>query len=119
MVKYQMGNNPKHRKVNYTMNKLFIAGAFVMALTGSAFALTTQDETHNGKVAAVPGAQHSKGVFAPAVQVTPHGTVVTAPPGANVDLIEDEDGVSVDITPQDKRGLFGRRGLLGLGFLGL
>lgn len=101
------------------MNKFFLTTAFVMALTGSAFALTTQDETHNGKVAAVPGAQHSKGVFAPAIQVTPHGTVVTAPPGADVDVLNDEDGVSVDITPRDKRGLFGHRGLLGLGFLGL
>lgn len=101
------------------MNKFFLTSAFVLGLSGSAFALHTQDETHNGKTVAVPGAQHSKGVFAPAIQVTPHGTVVTAPPGADVDVLNDEDGVSVDITPQDKRGLFGRRGLLGLGFLGL
>jgi hypothetical protein len=101
------------------MNKFFIATAFVMALTGSAFALTTQDETHNGKVAAVPGAQHSKGFFAPAVQVTPHGVVVTAPPGADVDVLNDENGLSVDIEPR-KPGLFGnKRGLLGIGFLGL
>lgn len=101
------------------MNKFFIAAAFVMTLTGSAFALTTHDETHNGKTVAVPGAQHSKGVFAPAIQVTPHGTVVTAPPGADIDVLNDEDGVSVDISPRE-RGLFGgRRGLLGLGFLGL
>lgn len=101
------------------MNKFFIAVAFVMTLTGSAFALTTHDETHNGKTVAVPGAQHSKGVFAPAIQVTPHGTVVTAPPGADIDVLNDEDGVSVDISPRE-RGLFGgRRGLLGLGFLGL
>ena len=56
---------------------------------------------------------HSKGVFAPAIQVTPHGTVVTAPPGAEVDIDNDSDEVSVDITPA------GKRGLLGLGVLGL
>lgn len=101
------------------MNKFFIATAFVMTLTGSASALTTHDETHNGKVAAVPGPQHSKGFFAPAVQVTPHGVVVTAPPGADVDVLNDEGGLTVDIAPRE-RGLFGgRRGLLGLGFLGL
>lgn len=101
------------------MNKFFVATAFVIALTGSALALTTHDEKHNGKVAAVPGAQHSEGFFAPAVQVTPHGVVVTAPPGADVDVLNDENGLSVDIEPRS-RGLFGgKRGLLGLGFLGL
>ena len=100
------------------MNKVFLAAALTLGLTGSAFALTTHDETHNGKTVAVPGAQHSKGVFAPAVQVTPHGTVVTAPPGAEVDVDNDGDGVSVDIDRRE-RGLFGGRGVLGLGFWGL
>ena len=95
------------------MNKVFLALAFVVGLTGSAFALHTQDETHNGKTVAVPGAQHSKGVFAPAIQLTPHGTVVTAPPGADVDVDNDGDDVSVDIAPS------GKRGVLGLGVLGL
>jgi hypothetical protein len=95
------------------MNKVLLAAAFVLGLTGSAFALHTQDETHNGKTVAVPGAQHSKGVFAPAIQLTPHGTVVTAPPGADVDIDNEGDDVSVDITPA------GKRGLLGLGVLGL
>lgn len=100
------------------MNKLILVTAFVF-LSGSAFALTTNDETHNGKTAAVPGPTKSNGYFAPAVQVTPHGTVVTAPPGADVDVLNDEDGLSVDISPKS-RGLFGgKRGLLGLGFLGL
>lgn len=93
------------------MNKTFLALAFVLGLTGSAFAY--QDETHNGVTVAVPGAAKSKGVFAPAIQLTPHGTVVTAPPGADVDVDNDGDDVSVDITPK------GKRGLLGLGVLGL
>ena len=93
------------------MNKFFLTAAIVLGLSGSAFAY--QDETHNGKTVAVPGAAHSKGVFAPAIQVTPHGTVVTAPPGAEVDVDNDSDEVSVDITPA------GKRGLLGLGVLGL
>ena len=102
------------------MNKFFVTAAFVLGLTGSAFAITTHDETHNGLTAAVPGPTKSNGYFAPAVQVTPHGTVVTAPPGADVDVLNDKDGLSVDITPKDQRGLFGgKRGLLGLGFLGL
>lgn len=92
------------------MNKVFLAAALVLGLTVSASAF--QDETHNGKTVAVPGATHSKGVLAPAVQVTPHGTVVTAPPGADVDVDNEDGDVSVDI---DRRG----RGLLGLGVLGL
>lgn len=93
------------------MNKVFLAAALVLGLTVSASAF--QDETHNGKTVAVPGAAHSKGVFAPAIQLTPHGTVVTAPPGADVDVDNDGDDVSVDITPA------GKRGVLGLGVLGL
>ena len=94
------------------MNKIFLTAAFVLGLTGSAFALHTQDETHNGKTVAVPGAQHSKGVFAPAVQVTPHGMVVTAPPGADVDVDNDGGDLEIDIAKKN-------RGLLGLGVLGL
>lgn len=94
------------------MNKVFLAAAIVVGLTGSAFALHTQDETHNGKTVAVPGAQHSKGVFAPAVQVTPHGMVVTAPPGADVDVDNDGGDLEIDIAKKS-------RGLLGLGVLGL
>ena len=94
------------------MNKFFLTAAFVLGLTGSAFALHTQDETHNGKTVAVPGAQHSKGVFAPAVQVTPHGMVVTAPPNADVDVDNDGGDLEIDIAKKD-------RGVLGLGVLGL
>lgn len=95
------------------MNKFFLTTAIVLGLTGSAMALHTQDETHNGKTVAVPGAQHSKGVFAPAAQYTPHGLVVTAPPGADVDVDNDGSDISIDITPK------GKSGLLGLGVLGL
>lgn len=94
------------------MNKVFLTAAIVLGLTGSAFALHTHDETHNGKTVAVPGAQHSKGVFAPAVQVTPHGMVVTAPPGADVDVDNDGGDLEIDIAKKD-------RGILGLGVLGL
>ena len=93
------------------MNKVFLTVALVLGLTGSAIAF--QDETHNGKTVAVPGATKSKGVLAPAVQVTPHGTIVAAPPGADVDVDNEDGEVSVDITPK------GKRGLLGLGVLGL
>ena len=93
------------------MNKLLLSAALVLGLTASASAY--QDETHNGKTVAVPGAAHSKGVFAPAIQLTPHGTVVTAPPGADVDVDNEDGEVSVDISPA------GKRGLLGLGVLGL
>lgn len=94
------------------MNKVFLTAALVLGLTGSAMALHTQDETHNGRTVAVPGAQHSKGVFAPAAQVTPHGMVVTAPPGADVDVDNDGGDIQIDISKKD-------RGVLGLGFLGL
>lgn len=96
------------------MNKVFLTAALVLGLTGSAMALHTHDETHNGKTVAVPGAQHSKGVFAPAAQYTPHGLVVTAPPGADVDVDNDGSDISIDITPKGRT-----RGLLGLGVLGL
>jgi hypothetical protein len=94
------------------MNKFFLTSAIVLALTGSAFALTTHDETHNGKTVAVPGAQHSKGVFAPAAQVTPHGVVATAPVGSDVDVDVDGNDIEIDVSPKT-------RGLLGVGFLGL
>lgn len=94
------------------MNKFFLTTAIVLGLSGSAFALHTQDETHNGKTVAVPGAQKSKGVFAPAVQVTPHGMVVTAPPGADVDVDNDGGDLEIDIAKKS-------RGVLGIGFLGL
>jgi len=96
------------------MNKFFLSAAIVLGLTVSASALTTLDETHNGKTVAVPGAQKSNGVFAPAVQVTPHGMVVTAPPGADVVVDNDEGDMQIDIVPTGKK-----RGLLGLGFLGM
>lgn len=94
------------------MNKVFLSAALVLGLTGSAMALTTHDETHNGRTVAVPGAQHSRGVFAPAAQVTPHGMVVTAPPGADVEVDNDGGDIEIDIAKKD-------RGVLGLGFLGL
>jgi hypothetical protein len=96
------------------MNKVFLISAFVFSLTGSAFALTTHDETHNGRTVAVPGPTKSNGVLAPAVQVTPHGMIVTAPPGADIDVDNDEGDLQVDISPAGKK-----RGVLGLGFLGL
>jgi hypothetical protein len=95
------------------MNKIFIAAALVLGLTVSASALTTLDETHNGQTVAVPGATKSNGVYAPAAQYTPHGLVVTAPPGADVDVDNDGSNISIDISPK------GKRGLLGIGFLGL
>lgn len=94
------------------MNKFFLTTAIVFGLTGSAFALHTHDETHNGKTVAVPGPTKSKGVLAPAVQVTPHGMVVTAPPGADVDVDNDGGDLQIDIAPRN-------RGVLGLGVLGL
>jgi len=94
------------------MNKFFLTSVIVLALTGSAFALTTHDETHNGKTVAVPGAQKSRGVFAPAAQVTPHGVVATAPVGSDVDVDVDGNDIEIDVSPKT-------RGLLGVGFLGL
>ena len=94
------------------MNKFFLTSAIVLALGGSAMALTTHDETHNGRTVAVPGAQHSKGVFAPAAQVTPHGVVATAPVGSDVDVDVDGNDIELDVSPKS-------RGLLGVGFLGL
>lgn len=102
-----------HNRKVIIMNKFFIATAIVVALTSSAFALTTHDETHNGQTVAVPGPTKSNGVLAPAVQVTPHGMVVTAPPGADVDVDNDDGDLQIDI------GTRGKRGLLGLGVLGL
>jgi hypothetical protein len=95
------------------MNKVFLIVTVLLGLTVSASALTTLDETHNGKTVAVPGATKSHGVYAPAAQYTPHGLVVTAPPGADVDVDNDGSDISIDITPRDNRGL------LGLGVLGL
>ena len=94
------------------MNKFMLALAVVFGLSGSAMASNTLDESHNGRTAAVPGAHHSKGVFAPAAQVTPHGMVVTAPPGADVDVDNDGGDIQIDIANPD-------RGVLGLGVLGL
>jgi hypothetical protein len=94
------------------MNKFFLTSVIVLTLTGSAMALTTHDETHNGKTVAVPGAQKSKGVFAPAAQVTPHGVVATAPVGSDVDVDVDGNDIEIDVSPKT-------RGLLGVGFLGL
>ena len=94
------------------MNKFFLTSAIVLALTGSAMALTTHDETHNGKTVAVPGAQKSHGVFAPAAQVTPHGVVATAPVGSDVDVDVDGNDIEIDVSPKS-------RGVLGVGFLGL
>lgn len=94
------------------MNKFFLTSAIVLGLTGSAIALTTHDETHNGRTVAVPGAQHSRGVFAPAAQVTPHGVVATAPVGSDVDVDVDGNDIEIDVSPKS-------RGVLGVGFLGL
>ena len=94
------------------MNKVILAAAFVLGLSGSAFALTTLDETHNGQTVAVPGATKSRGVFAPAAQVTPHGVVATAPIGSDVDVDVDGNDIEIDVSPKS-------RGLLGVGFLGL
>lgn len=89
------------------MNKFFVATAFVMALTGSALA-------HN-KTPAVT----SSAPLVPGAVVTPQGVKVQAPPGSDVQV--DVDGADVDISiVGPNRGLFGgKRGLLGLGVLGL
>ena len=92
------------------MNKVFLTAAIVLGLTVSASAF--QDETHNGKTVAVPGATKSRGVFAPAAQVTPHGVVATAPIGSDVDVDVDGNDIEIDVSPKS-------RGLLGVGFLGL
>jgi len=85
------------------MNKFFLTTAIVLGLTVSASAF--QDETHNGKTVAVPGATKSKGVLAPAAQLTPHGLVVTAPPGADVDVDNDGGDIQIDIEPRGKKFL--------------
>ena len=90
------------------MNKIFLASAFVFTLTGSALATHSGDETHNGKTVSVPTVHKSKGVYAPAAHVTPHGMVVTAPPGSNVDVDVDGDDIEIDVMPKS-------RGWLGLG----
>jgi len=87
------------------MNKFFLSTAIVLGLTGSAMALNTIDETHNGKTVAVPGAVRSKGVLAPATQVTPHGMVVTAPPGMDVDVDNDGGDIEIDIEPRGRKVL--------------
>ena len=85
------------------MNKFFLTTAIVLGLTVSTSAF--QDETHNGKTVAVPGATKSKGVLAPAAQLTPHGLVVTAPPGADVDVDNDGGDIQIDIEPRGKKFL--------------
>ena len=109
MVTRNLGINPKTRKV-IVMNKVFLAAALVLGLTVSASAF--QDETHNGRTVAVPGATKSRGVFAPAAQVTPHGVIATAPVGSDVDVDVDGNDIEIDVSPKS-------RGLLGVGFLGL
>lgn len=87
------------------MNKFFLVTTIVMTLTGSAFA-------HNKTpVVAAP--------LVPGAVVTPQGVKVQAPPGSDVQV--DVDGADVDISiVGPNRGLFGgKRGLLGLGVLGL
>lgn len=88
------------------MNKFFLVTTIVMTLTGSAFA-------HN-KTPVVPAAP-----LVPGAVVTPQGVKVQAPPGSDVQV--DVDGADVDISiVGPNRGLFGgKRGLLGLGVLGL
>lgn len=89
------------------MNKFFIATAFVMTLTGSALA-------HSKAVAPIPATP-----LVPGAVVTPQGVKVQAPPGSDVQV--DVNGADVDISiVGPDRGLFGgKRGLLGLGVLGL
>ncbi len=83
------------------MNKILLAAAMSLALTGAASA-----HHRSAKRAELY-------TFPPATIVTPHGTVVTAPPGWDVDAdIENGNDVSVDLAPAGK-------GLLGLGVLGL
>ena len=84
------------------MNKFFMSTALVVMMSSSAMALNTIDETHKGKTVAVPGAVKSKGVLAPAAQLTPHGMVVTAPPGMDVDVDNDGGDVQIDIEPRGK-----------------
>ena len=82
------------------MNKILFATAIVLGLTGSALATHSADETHNGKTVSVPVAHKSKGVYAPAAHVTPHGTLVTIPPNADVDVDVDGKDIEIDIMPK-------------------
>jgi hypothetical protein len=84
------------------MNKFFLTAAIVLGLTGSAMALNTVDETHDGKTVAVPGAVKSKGVLAPAAHVTPHGVVATAPVGSDVDVDVDGKDIEIDVSPRER-----------------
>lgn len=86
--------------------------ALFFGLTGAALATHSADETHNGKTVSVPVAHKSKGVYAPAAHVTPHGVIATAPPGSDVDVDVDGNDIEIDVSPKS-------RGLLGLGLGGL
>ena len=90
------------------MNKIFLAAIVSFALTGTALATHSGNETHNGKTVSVPTVHKSKGVYAPAAHVTPHGVIATAPPGSDVDVDVDGDDIEIDVSPK-------KRGLLGLG----
>jgi len=92
------------------MNKIFLAAAFSFALTGVASAHAHHHHPHSHGVRAVADEPYT---FPPQVVVTPHGTMVTAPPGMDVDAdVIDGKDASVDIFPTG-------RGVLGLGFWGL
>jgi hypothetical protein len=92
------------------MNKIFLAAVISLGLAGSAMA---HSHSHIQMTKVVKDGK-TMYIFAPMTVVTPHGTLVTAPPGMDVDAdVEGGNDVSVDIEPT------GRRGILGLGFWGL
>ncbi len=92
------------------MNKILLAAAMSLALTGAASAHHRHSHVQMTKVVKDGETMY---VFSPMTVVTPHGTLVTAPPGMDVDAdIENGNDLSVDIAPTG-------RGVLGLGFWGL
>ena len=91
------------------MNKILLAAVVSLGLTGSALAYS---HSHVQMTKVTKNGQ-TMYVFSPMTVVTPHGTLVTAPPGFDVDAdVEGGNDVSVDIEPTGK-------GILGLGVLGL
>lgn len=92
------------------MNKILLAAVISLGLAGSAMAHVRHSHIQMTKVTKDGETMY---VFSPMTVVTPHGTLVTAPPGFDVDAdVINGNDVSVDIAPTG-------RGILGLGFWGL
>ena len=85
------------------MNKILLAAVISLGLTGSAMA------RHHSHVQMTKVTKNGETmyVFSPMTVVTPHGTLVTAPPGFDVDAdVENGNDLSVDIEPTGK-GIIG------------